>query len=373
MEREEDERISIHMDLVIEILSRMPVKSIMKFKCLSKEFSKIIHSRNFVDSCLSRPSSRSRLLFYFHCYEINTLVFFSAPHRSTCSIIPTRQEMVFRGGVDVSFMCAPVRGLMLCTVGENQHVICNPATRQNLSLPQNNMLWERDNFTKLILGYDPIFDQYKVLSMCGNTNVGPRPYQFFVMTVGKDGNMWRKIQGMPPHLRIVKCCHATGICINGVLYFKAESNTPSHHGPGTTVHVVSFDLNTEMFSLVKSNDRLSWFSKLIDFQGKLAFISHVNKDCTAEFWILENEWSSKVFHLPWTQSYTRDYKRISGSVMGIHDGDIVFLPKYKLGSTWHLSLEKKTVRKVIYEIPSTKPYRSLVFFFGNHVDTTVSL
>ncbi|XP_010495038.1 PREDICTED: F-box protein At1g30790-like [Camelina sativa] len=376
---EEDERMWIHMDLVVEILSRMPVKSLMKFKCLSKEFSRIIHSRNFVDSCLSCSSSRSRLLFFFRNSKTNTLVFFSAPHRSTCAIAPTRHDMIFRGGVNVSFTSPPVRGLMLCAIGHNQLFICNPATRQTLSLPQNLMLVERDNLTELlILGYDPIFDQFKVLCIWDYPNARPSTYlQFWVLTVGQDGNMWRKIQGMPPHLYPVTSSHTCGhggICINGVLYFKAYSCTPSRHHLTLTKHVVSFDLNTEVFSLVKPNDHLCWVSRLIDFQGKLAFISRVKMDCTVEFCILENkeEWSSKVFHLPWTQSYSKDYMKTSASVLGIHDGDIVFTPQGELGYTWHLSLEKRTVRKVLYEIPITKPY-PLAFFFANHVDTTISL
>lgn len=352
------------MDLVIEILSRMPVKSLLKLKCLSKEFSRIIHSRNFVDSCLSCSSNRSRLLFYFDLYKDNTLVFFSAPHRSTCSILPTRHDMTFRGVVGTSLRSPPVRGLIFCTFGPNQHVICNPATKHNISLPQNQKLRKEGLIDLLIFGYDPIFDQFKVLCISGYKNVNPD--QFWVLTVGQDGNIWRKIQGMPPHLYLVTCrhmCGQSGICINGVIYFKAYSKTPSYTHPFMTTHVVSFDLNSEEFSLIKTNSHLSWISKLIDFQGKLAFISRV-KDCTIEFCLLENkEWSSKVFHLPWAKKYSSCPNQISTSVLGICDGEIVFVPPEEFGFTWHLSLEKKTTRKVDFEIPSNRPYHSLVYFF----------
>ncbi|KAL1194067.1 putative F-box protein [Cardamine amara subsp. amara] len=377
MEKEEEERIWIHMDLVIEILSRMPVKSLLKLKCLSKEFSRIIHSRNFVDSCLACSSNRSRLLFYFHFYEDNTLVFFSAPHRLTCSILPTRHDMTFRGVVGTSLRSPPVRGLIFCTFGPNQHVLCNPATKHNISLPQNQMLRKKGLVELLIFGYDPIFDQFKVLCISVYKIVKqPDQYQFWVLTVGKDGNIWRKIQGMPPHLVPAMrkhLCGQTGICINGVLYFKACSKNQSYTHPGNTTHVVSFDLNSEEFSLIKTNSHLTWFSKLIDFQGKLAFLSRV-KDCTIEFCLLENkEWSSKVFHLPWAQKYSR-LEQISDSVLGICDGEIIFVPPKEFGFTWHLSLEKKTTRKVDFhdfQIPSNRNH--LVVFFSNYADTTVSL
>ncbi|VVB12865.1 unnamed protein product [Arabis nemorensis] len=322
--KKDDYRISIHVDLVIEMLSRLPVKTLLRLKCLSKEFSRIIQSQNFVDSCLSCSSSsdRSRLLFYFNCHDLKKLVFFSTPHRSsTCSISPTRYEMTVHARVDLSLRSPPIRGLIFYTIGPNEHVICNPATRQHLNLPENKILWKYDDSIEfLIFGYDPIFYQYKVLCMLGLHD--PIQYQtWWVFTVGQDGNLWRKIQGMPSHLRPVTChhvCGQSGICINGFLYFRAYSRTPGIGPYNMTVHVVSFDLNSEKFSLVEDNSHLSWFTKLIDFQGKLGFVSRV-KDCEIEFsCLMENkEWASMVFHLPWAPVYKSHCHKISNSVVGI--------------------------------------------------------
>lgn len=375
MEKTRDEGgIWIHLDLVIEILSRIPVKNLLKFKCLSKDLSRMIQSRNFVDSCLSL--NRPRLLFYFECEDKKALVFFSAPHRSICSVAPTRHEMTVTG---VSLRSPPVRGLIFYTVGPNQHVICNPATRQHLSLPANQVLGKSDDLEEfLIFGYDPILNQFKVLCISGSRN----QYQFWVLTVGQDGNLWRKIhEGIPNHLHPSKCNHVrgqSGICINGILYFKVYCHTPGYGHRGMTTHVMSFDINSEKFSLIETNPHLPWFSKLVDFQGKLAFISRAN-DCSVEFCLLEHkEWSSRIFYLAWAQGtvYSSHYSSISRSVLGICDGEIVFAPPdFKVGFTWHLSLEKKTTRKVDFEIPASYgPYASyLVSFFANHADATISL
>ncbi|CAA7042834.1 unnamed protein product [Microthlaspi erraticum] len=380
--KKEDHNISIHVDLVIEILSRLPVRALLRLKCLSKEFSGIIQSRYFVNLCLSCPSNRPRLLFCFHCHKDKKLLFFSAPHGWPSSIAPTRHEMTVRGGVGVSLRSPPVRGWIIYTIRPNQHVICNPSTRQHLSLPENKILGKHDDLIEfLIFGYDPIFDQFKVLCMSGLG--GPSQNQFWVFTVGQDGDLWRKIPGIPNHLNPVTCnhvCGESGICINGVLYFKAYSRRAGYgllDHLTCVVSLVSFDLNSEKFSLIETSPHLSWFSKLIDFQGKLGFISRV-KGCEVEFsCLMENkEWSLMVFHLPWAQEYKSHYRPISSSVLGICDGEIVFVsPTIQVpGYTWHLNLEKKTIRKVEFETPSTGSYgHFLAYYFANHVETTVSL
>lgn len=224
----------------------------------------------------------------------------------------------------MSLRSPPVRGLIIYTIRPNQHVICNPSTRQHLSLPENKILGK----------HDPIFDQFKVLCMSGLG--GPSQNQFWVFTVEQDGDLWRKIQGIPNHLHPVMCNHEygeSGICINGVLYFKTYSRTPGFGLLDITTCVVSlvgFDLNSEKFSLIETSSHLSWFSKLIDFQGKLGFISCV-KGCEIEFsCLMENkEWSLMVFHLPWAQVYKSHYLAISSSVLGICDGEIVFVSPTK--------------------------------------------
>ncbi|XP_010478449.1 PREDICTED: uncharacterized protein LOC104757409 isoform X2 [Camelina sativa] len=57
---------SIPLDLEIEILSRLPAKSLMKFQCVSKMWSSIIRSQSFVDSFFSMSSmTQSRFLISF--------------------------------------------------------------------------------------------------------------------------------------------------------------------------------------------------------------------------------------------------------------------------------------------------------------------
>lgn len=318
--------VSIPLDLMIEILTRLPVK----FKCLSKLYSSIIQGRNFVDSFLSYSSNRPCVLFSFT--TARELVLYSATTTHTSSTTSTVANHVMTVPGNMLRIRTPlVRGLVCYSIRRNQHVICNPSTRQLLHLP-HNQTWKEDDFAEyLLFGYEPISNRFKVISIL--TGSWDLEHQFWIFTVG-DGNSWRKIQDIPyPYRPVFEC--PLGVCINGVLYYKAY--TKSHYDSGT-IQVVSFDLNSEKFSLIKLPPDSSKIPKLIDFQGKLAFIDHIVEEIRV--WVLENdEWSFKSYNLPWSYENCRWFYERSVA--------IVFLPPrvHRL-LTWHLNLEKNTIRNV---------------------------
>ena len=68
---------TIPNDLVEEILSRLPVKSLMRFKCISKAWHTLISSHQFAKSHFQRASQNPNLLMLifmvFHCGVKNML------------------------------------------------------------------------------------------------------------------------------------------------------------------------------------------------------------------------------------------------------------------------------------------------------------
>ncbi|XP_020866668.1 F-box protein At1g31080-like isoform X2 [Arabidopsis lyrata subsp. lyrata] len=53
---------SIPIDLILEILSRLPSKSIARFRCLSKLWGSMLRQPYFTELFLTRSSARPRLL-----------------------------------------------------------------------------------------------------------------------------------------------------------------------------------------------------------------------------------------------------------------------------------------------------------------------
>ncbi|CAN8318074.1 unnamed protein product [Cochlearia groenlandica] len=70
---------SIPIDLVMEILSRLPTKSIARCRCVSKLWASILRREDFTELFLTRSSSVPRLLFAFHTFNDRELLFFSTP------------------------------------------------------------------------------------------------------------------------------------------------------------------------------------------------------------------------------------------------------------------------------------------------------
>ncbi|CAA7035039.1 unnamed protein product [Microthlaspi erraticum] len=72
--------INIPLDLTVEILKKLPAKSLVRFQCVSKQWSTIIGSRkDFIDSIVARSLAqppRDNLHFIFHHFSLDPFFIF---------------------------------------------------------------------------------------------------------------------------------------------------------------------------------------------------------------------------------------------------------------------------------------------------------
>ncbi|EFH67260.1 predicted protein, partial [Arabidopsis lyrata subsp. lyrata] len=93
---------SLPLDLKMAILTRMPAKSLMKLRCVSKMWSSIIRSRGFIDSYYATSSRQSRFIVgfsngVFGTPEERLTFFFSFSHdegQESSSLLPTFEMAV---------------------------------------------------------------------------------------------------------------------------------------------------------------------------------------------------------------------------------------------------------------------------------------
>ncbi|ESQ56089.1 hypothetical protein EUTSA_v10027150mg [Eutrema salsugineum] len=250
----------IPIDLVFEIFSRLPLKSIATCRCVSKLWSSILRRPDFTELFLTRSSARPQILF---AGRRDGELFFSS---SSEPKVPGKKEIVV--------------------------VLCNPSTGQSLTLPN---LKTRIIGVRSLFGYDPIDKQYKVLSMTRprvEDDVECEDHQ--VLTLGGTGNLsWRTIKY---------------ICINGVLYY------PSIDRSTKSYSIVCFDIRSEKYSLVKEPFvHAVSLGTMVDYNGKLGLILSKNNNGRVRsgvhisnrsilLWVLENpkkqEWSEHIYVLP---------------------------------------------------------------------------
>ncbi|CAN6812022.1 unnamed protein product [Brassica oleracea] len=155
---------TIPFDLIIEILSLLPGKSLFRFQSVSKQWFSTIRSKFFVDLFQTRSKSRPRLLLTLYLRDAEEQFIFSAPEhtdddKSSSSVMARYDMPISAPGYNLLYGC--VNGFV-CFRGVSCHTIAvyNPTTRQIVKLPD---VTPNGRYMYACLGYDPVEDQYKVL------------------------------------------------------------------------------------------------------------------------------------------------------------------------------------------------------------------
>ncbi|CAA7061257.1 unnamed protein product [Microthlaspi erraticum] len=258
---------SISNDLIAEIFSRLPAKSVRRFRCLSKVWCSMYHRPYFTKLFLTRSSARPRLLFAVHEYHKSEWSFYSSsqpqnPNEKSSSLaVDVGFRLKFPEDT-WSYFCGYASGLICfrhTSPSEEDEgsvlVLCNPSTGQYEILSK---LGRDVNSSRNYLGFDPIDKQFKVLlvwadSTCHNGD-------FRVLTLGTGKMNWRKIQCPLAHEPYPDL---KGICIDGVLYYIA------YHETYNKKMIVCFDVRSEKFKFV---DTEGFYDQLINYKGKLGVI-----------------------------------------------------------------------------------------------------
>ncbi|XP_010519757.1 PREDICTED: F-box protein DOR-like [Tarenaya hassleriana] len=326
----------IPLDLTVDILTRLPVKSLVRFLCVSKGWSSTISGRDFANSFMTRSLTRPRLLLTF--IANNKYVFFSLTHPQN-SDMESSSVATYVYDMNWSVDWAhPVRGLV-CVGSPPNLAICNPSTNQFITLPK---VKTRRKDIHSFFGYDPIDDQYKVLSM----TVAKRrevAEEHQVLTLGTR-KTWRMIESTFPHWPRIE-----GLCLNGVLYYGAWCFLETIKEDV----IMRFDVRSERFDVMKvpQGSKWSWSDHptLISYKGKLACLNYGGS--SIHLWVLEDaekqEWSeiSSVFPPIWNDSIWDNELSFSGT---IRTGELVMtsgrfsLPLY----VFYCHMERNVIKRV---------------------------
>ncbi|AAG34246.1 hypothetical protein [Arabidopsis thaliana] len=348
---------TLPIDLIIEILSRLPMNSIAICRLVSKQWASILQSSDFTESFLIKSPPRPRLLFTIRYGSKWHL--FSAPQPRNFDenfpVVATDYHKGFSGNWCMqSFQL--VNGFIylnnrLSLKGkiDRVSVIWNPSTGQQIPLPD---LGVKNSHSKSFFGYDPIEKQFKVLCITSS-----KEHQVLTLGTGRKLS-WRKIEYSYPHYPRKK---SNGICINGVLYYR-----------NTNAMIVRFDVRSEEFRFVEIKMYVEILS-LINYKGKLGVL-FPNTDL-AQLWVLDDtnkvEWSKHNFVFPDTT-----FEAIRATDTG---------EMFCASSCWrdslyvsYYDLEKESVKKVKIKgiedkLSIGKHHANEFFIFPNHVENVMVL
>ncbi|CAA7047894.1 unnamed protein product [Microthlaspi erraticum] len=347
----------IPTDLIIEILLKLPVTSIARCRCVSKLWDSIIRRPYFPELILTRSMARPQLLFA--CKKDGNVFFFSSSQPQDpdekSSPVAANYHMKFQfDGYSSQFSYSVHRLIFI----KFMMVICNPSTGQSLTLPNEKTI--RIHVINFF-GYNPVDKQLKVLSMTRARSGRNRPTEEHqVLTLGGTEKLsWRMIECSLPHYP-----QSDGICINGVLYYKAVV-----YGFERRYGIVCFDTWSEKFEFL-GKQVLS--SKLVNYLGKLGIL-HLNvNDHMVELCVLEDakkhEWSKRIFGPPALQNDIA--ANVTLDVVGVtRRGEIVLSECYysEFVSLIYYNLERNILTKV--EVQGLRTFRHWeVHTFLDHVE-----
>ncbi|CAH8310477.1 unnamed protein product [Eruca vesicaria subsp. sativa] len=233
--RDEEGRgdLCLCLDIIVEILKKLPAKSLVRFRSVSKQWSTIIGSRrDFIESIVARSLRQPPLelpIFIFHHCVPETFFTVSPVFSPT----PTDHVVTIpRPSPRNSFHYQYSRGLICCSSSESHLVtIYNPTTRQLFPLPEIQAPATRSELSSCFFGYDPITNQYKVLSI---VVVNDDEQSYHVFTLGCQQS-WRKVKGIDEE----SFPNDYSVCIDGTIYYNAKR--------GVETMLLSFDIRSERF------------------------------------------------------------------------------------------------------------------------------
>ncbi|XP_055815263.1 putative F-box protein At3g10240 [Solanum dulcamara] len=311
---------SIPKEIVIQIFTWLPVKSIMRFKCVTKFLNSLISESYFTDIHTTHSMTRLGGRKYF----LDGSEFYCTSDQEREDVKSSASGVVQIQSFDELPFYIPVGSNLSCANGlfciQKPAAILNPSTGHVRFLPKLN-----DNLSMLYywLGFEPEENKYKVLLT--RTTISKPYLKHRVFTLGIDES-WRETQSFPYH---VMSKH--GICINGVIYMFVFHDE--------LLAIDAFDLKTESSKLiVLKNASKWWYYELIEVKGQLAIIDY--EKWSREYIHLrvlgqiqkEEEWESHIIHYPsmWKHIPPHVISDVILSCMAC-DGQILFILNLESG------------------------------------------
>ncbi|ONI29226.1 hypothetical protein PRUPE_1G188300 [Prunus persica] len=232
--------IYIPEEILIDILLRLPVKSLVRFMCVCKSWRDLIESSSFIGRHLNRNVKNHGLTFLvgLECNEVKPKIrhsiFSNETFKATCL------DMGGFGlyGSSNGLVCLSCKSLDLhCPV-----TICNPSIMKFVRLPVTNVSCPPKYQYRCVLtfGFNSRLNDYKVVRLVTFIR-GKKCNEVEVYSLST--NSWKSIGVIPPWIHALGW-HSGRAVSNGIAYWIMG------RGEGDSFHLVSFDTGSEVFEQV---------------------------------------------------------------------------------------------------------------------------
>ncbi|KMT17808.1 hypothetical protein BVRB_2g033470 [Beta vulgaris subsp. vulgaris] len=294
----------LHQEIIVDILTRLPTKSIGRFRCVSKKWKSLLSQPHFIKTQLNRTKHLPR--------EEESLILFSDESESLYSTqLKNADSLSEEITASASKFClddhrfdsetfyrnmASCDGLILVKDEEDKLVLANPTTKETKVLPCSPYALDpRASFTMYGLGYDSVSDDYKVVTISYHDAVTVLAdeeaddsedetdcTEMYVNVYSVRHGNWKRAESSPYDHAVGH--HASGVCVDGYIYWLASISSDF------SSVIAAFDLGEEVFSEVPPPSSVDCkefvFYQLVALEGYLCMFSP-NRDSEIDFWVMK--------------------------------------------------------------------------------------
>jgi len=252
-------------EIVAEILSRLPVQSLFRFRSTSKSLRSIIDSHNFINLHLKNFLNRS--LFLRHNFDIYQIQIddYDFSNLTKSIMIPLNHPFItkinpYKLNRTIAFigssngLLAIYHGKIAFTnpYGLNEVTFWNPNTRKHRIIPFLPLPITRENCSLCVhgFGFDPVSGDYKLLRISWLVDLDNPFYDSHVTLFSSKTNSWKIIPSMPYTLIYAQI---NGVFLENSLHWimtkKLDRLNPCL--------IVAFNLTLDIFNEVPLPDEIS--------------------------------------------------------------------------------------------------------------------
>ncbi|XP_043693196.1 F-box protein CPR1-like [Telopea speciosissima] len=279
-------------DIIVEILSRLPVKSLLRFKCVCKPWCALIINPTFIKMHLNRSLARNN-------YE-NNLIFvsdnlysFDSLHSFDLDVASEQQLLVTLDHHQPDFLECSSRiwgscNGLLCIADDIDFPVFfwNPSTRRHHKIPNTPIeISDCSHDFEFVygFGYDPITDDYKLV------RIALSEYDYFISEVqvySLKTNLWKRIADMP--FSLIMGNENCGVLANSALHWIGIRK----RDPDTCSTIIgSFDLQDEGYGEVLLPHLVDSEPPDLDIcvlGGQLCLLCHIYSGKRVEIWVMKD-------------------------------------------------------------------------------------
>ncbi|KAG8369076.1 hypothetical protein BUALT_Bualt15G0112600 [Buddleja alternifolia] len=184
------ENPNLLQEILMEIFSRLPTKSIGKFRCLSKPCHSLLSTPQFIKTHFTRTTHQQENLILI------------TPSQSLLSITTTKNDIVLLGNE------------------EEEMLLVNPITLQHLTIPNSPLALNKyDSFSMRGFRYDTSSDDYKIVTLSyDDTDKEHEPdcIDTFVDVYSVKRGVWKRVDCSPYDHAITEI--SSGSFVNGAIH-----------------------------------------------------------------------------------------------------------------------------------------------------------